>query len=151
MTPEELDRARSDEAWRIWERQPDSLPETATIAARLAREGWMPPEPVDPDVAAVREVVAAEWEAVRDKASAAEIRDGRRDGSHLVRIALAAYKAGRNAEAERANVLVEPAEAIVNRAVKGTGPNGARWVHIVKAARRLEGGLTAYKAGKTAR
>ena len=57
MTPEELDQARSDEAWRIWERQPDSRPETATIAARLAREGWTPP--VDPDVLAVRERGAA--------------------------------------------------------------------------------------------
>jgi len=47
-------------------------------------------------------------------------------------------------------VLVEPAEAIVNRAVRGTGSNDLRWVHIVKAARRLEKGLTAYKAGKEA-
>jgi hypothetical protein len=57
----------------------------------------------------------------------------------------------REQEQERAKALVEPAEAIVNRAVKGTGSNGARWVHIVKAARRLEKGLTAYKAERTAR
>jgi hypothetical protein len=63
---------------------------------------------------------------------------------------LAGARMAREREQERARVLVEPAEAIVNRAVRGTGSNGARWLHIVKAARRLEKGLTAYKAGKEA-
>jgi hypothetical protein len=89
MTPEELDQATADEAWRIMEEGQD----VAIIAARLARKQ----------------------------------------------------------EQERAWVLVEPAEAIVNRAVKGTGSNDLRWPHILKAARRLEKGLTAYKAGKAAR
>ncbi len=40
--------------------------------------------------------------------------------------------------------------AIVNRAVRGTGSNDLRWPHILKAARRLEEGLTAYKAGRAA-
>ncbi len=66
-------------------------------------------------------------------------------------VAVIAARLAREKEQERARALVEPAEAIVNRAVRGTGSNGARWVHIVKAARRLEEGLTAYKAGKAAR
>jgi thiamine pyrophosphate-dependent acetolactate synthase large subunit-like protein len=88
MTPEELDKATADEAWRLLEEGQD----VAIIAARLAREQ----------------------------------------------------------EQERARVLVEPAEAIVNRAVRGTGSNDLRWPHILKAARRLEEGLTAYKAGRAA-
>ena len=49
-----------------------------------------------------------------------------------------------------AKTLVEPAQAIVNRALKGTGANDIRWTHILKADRRLEAGLTAYKAGEEA-
>lgn len=51
MTPEELDKATADEAWRLLEEGQD----VAVIAARMAREGWKPPEPVDPDVLAYRE------------------------------------------------------------------------------------------------
>ena len=47
MTNEELDRARVDEAIRTGNGIVGSV---ALIAARLAREGWMPPEPVDPDL-----------------------------------------------------------------------------------------------------
>jgi hypothetical protein len=65
-------------------------------------------------------------------------------------LATIAARIAREEEQERARVLVEPAEAIVNRAVRGTGPNDLRWPHILKAARRLEQGLTAYKAGKEA-
>ena len=46
MTDEELDRARVDEAIRTGNGIVGSV---ALIAARLAREGWTPPEPVDPD------------------------------------------------------------------------------------------------------
>jgi hypothetical protein len=63
---------------------------------------------------------------------------------------VAGARMAREREQERARVLVEPAEAIVNRAVRGTGSNDLRWPHILKAARRLEQGLTAYKAGKEA-
>jgi hypothetical protein len=130
MKPDELDKATADEAWRLLEEGQD----VAVIAARLAREGWKPPEPVmDPELDRV-----TEDEARRLQEQAQELR------------AFAARLA-REQEQERARVLVEPAEAIVNRAVKGTGSNGARWVHIVKAARRLEKGLTAYKAERTAR
>ncbi len=50
MTPEELDKATADEAWRLLEEGQD----VAVIAARLAREGWTPPKPVDPDAVAFR-------------------------------------------------------------------------------------------------
>ena len=142
MTPEELDKATADEAWRLLEEGQD----VAVIAARLAREGWTPPEPVDPDVLAYREWKKKKWP------SAAEFIDGGVWDENPDALGfLAGARMAREQEQERAKVLVEPVEAIVNRAVKGTGSNGARWVHIVKAARRLEKGLTAYKAGKAAR
>ena len=138
MTEDELKAARLDdaralEALRICEKRPSGVTfrELAETAARLAREGWTPP--VDPDAVAFREW----WES---KASTHRPRDAYLAGARMAR----------EQEQERAKVLVEPAEAIVNRAVRGTGSNGARWVHIVKAARRLEEGLTAYKAGKAA-
>ena len=142
MTPEELDKATADEAWRLLEEGQD----VAVIAARLAREGWKPPKPVDPDVLAYREWKKKKWP------SAAEFIDGGVWDENPDALGfLAGARMAREQEQERAKVLVEPVEAIVNRAVKGTGSNGARWVHIVKAARRLEKGLTAYKAGKAAR
>jgi len=141
MTHEELDKATADEAWRLLEEGQD----VAVIAARLAREGWTPPEPVDPDVLAYREWKKKKWP------SAAEFIDGGVWDENPDALGfLAGARMAREQEQERAKVLVEPVEAIVNRAVKGTGSNGARWVHIVKAARRLEKGLTAYKAGKEA-
>jgi len=60
MTPEELDEARAKEAYREWCEdgcQGDDTIDVAAIAARLAREGWKPPEPVDPDLLAFREWV----------------------------------------------------------------------------------------------
>lgn len=46
MTDEELDRARASEAIRL---SPEyaNVPEMLAIAARLAREGWMPPDPLE--------------------------------------------------------------------------------------------------------
>jgi len=59
MTPEELDEARTREAMRLWGSniwKPGDVSAVGNIAARLAREGWTPPEPVvDPDVLAFRE------------------------------------------------------------------------------------------------
>jgi hypothetical protein len=144
MTLEELDKATADEAWRLLEEGQD----VAVIAARLAREGWTPPEPVDPDVLAYREWVIKRGE---NRINPKEVLAGKWDQSLTAMGFLAGARMAREQEQERARVLVEPAEAIVNRAVRGTGSNGARWVHIVKAARRLERGLTAYKAGKAAR
>ena len=53
MTPEELDRARADEADRIFEQEYTPETSRAILAARLAREGWTPPVK-DPDVLAFR-------------------------------------------------------------------------------------------------
>jgi hypothetical protein len=59
MTPEEkLDEARAKEALREADEANRyfTFLEVATLAARLAREGWTPPEPVvDQDVLAFRE------------------------------------------------------------------------------------------------
>jgi hypothetical protein len=54
MSNEELDKARAKEAWRIYDGgiYGAGYERLAAIAARLAREGWTPPEPVDPDVLA---------------------------------------------------------------------------------------------------
>lgn len=51
MTNEELDEARVDEAYRQAKECPGQGQNFPLIVARLAREGWMPPEPVDPDLA----------------------------------------------------------------------------------------------------
>lgn len=115
MTPEELDKARAEEAWR----KCDALGfgkdyESPTIiAARLAREGWTPPPPpVDPDLLAVREIVAAELEKNGRHHHVGRTRTGNCDNGFAVTAALAAYKAGREAEAERAKVLLETLDDI---------------------------------------
>jgi hypothetical protein len=149
MTPEELDEARAKEAWR----KCDALgfgkdyESPAIIAARLAREGWTPPPPVDPEVLAYRE-----WEVsqLTDHFDREKVLAGKWDRGVTATAYLAGARMAREQEQERAKVLVEPAEAIVNRAVRGTGSNDLRWPHILKAARRLEKGLNAYKAGKEA-
>jgi hypothetical protein len=51
VTDEELDRARAAEAERVWMRQPVRILDSefssiALIAARLAREGWLPEDPL---------------------------------------------------------------------------------------------------------
>ena len=61
MTPEELDEARAKEAHRrlFDSRQPYFTDDIAVLAARFAREGRTPPEPVvDPDILAFREYFA---------------------------------------------------------------------------------------------
>jgi hypothetical protein len=93
MTNEELDEATADEAWRLLDEGQD----VALIAARLAREGWTPPEPVDPDLVAVREIVAVAFENANSTATAKGARLGTYDAEPLVLAALAAYKAGRAA------------------------------------------------------
>ena len=99
MTPEEMDKARAKEAWRIYMTNPPGMTgkRLAMIAARLAREGWMPPEPVDPDLLAVREIVAEWWDGMGSSYSAREVRAGRCDMHDLIKVALAAYKAGKEA------------------------------------------------------
>lgn len=57
MTNEELDKARAEEAHRIWVDMPGfDLRDVAPIAARLAREGWQPTPAVDPLEAAFGEI-----------------------------------------------------------------------------------------------
>ena len=64
MTPEELDKATADEAWRLLEEGED----VAVIAARLAREGWTPP-PVYSDVLAFNEwTVSPDYDSSRQAA-----------------------------------------------------------------------------------
>jgi hypothetical protein len=50
MTDLELDQARVDEAFRVI--KDDARKNLSLEVARLAREGWTPPKPVDPDLAA---------------------------------------------------------------------------------------------------
>jgi hypothetical protein len=104
MTDEELDMAVGHEAVRLWRESGASaftpMTDVATTAARLAREGWMP---VDPDLLAVREIVAVEWEKwcakhqVTTHYGAKLTRSGHCDRDHSFRAALAAYKAGKAA------------------------------------------------------
>ena len=95
MTPEELDRARAGEAWRICNTKSFFEESPTIIAARLAREGWMPPPPVDPDVLAVRKVLARPevGSSVNSKGYLA----GEYDHERSFQMALAAYKAGKEA------------------------------------------------------
>jgi hypothetical protein len=102
----------------------------------VVREGWTPP-PVDPDLLAVREIAAARYErmALYDWAHAA--RKGELDAGEDVQYPLAAYKAGREVEAERAKVLLATLDDIQQH-----GPHGV--------GRQASATLKAYKAGKEA-
>jgi hypothetical protein len=100
MTPEELDKVTGREAWRRWLESRDcsdvaltvdGLREVATIAARLRRESWTPP-PVDPDLLAVRRLLAEEFPTM-----AAQMLAGERDHITLNQRFLAGYKAGKAA------------------------------------------------------
>ncbi len=88
MTDEdELDMARVKEAKRLTG-LPGIWPDISLIAARLAREGWTPPEPVDPDL--------AEAERLRNY-WADDIID------EVIDVALAGIKRGRELERDVAN------------------------------------------------
>ena len=101
MTPEELDEARAKGAWRIWnESEEDDTLTTAIIAARLAREGWTPPEPVDPDLLAFREFAS---KAARSASLAESYRDGGMDSCTSAHLFLAGARMAREQERERAN------------------------------------------------
>jgi hypothetical protein len=77
MSPEELDRATADEAWRLWQIQGADHPQPAIIAARLAREGWTPP-PVYSDVLAFNEwTVSPDYDSSRQAAYCAGARMAR--------------------------------------------------------------------------
>lgn len=93
MTDEELDKARSDEAWRIWRSYAPNFPidgiTVATIGARLAREGWMP---IDPDLIKAREICGDQGSDTTRRL----YNSGRFDDSLQMRIALASIKYGRS-------------------------------------------------------
>lgn len=104
MTPEELDEARAKEAWRLCEESPTlSL---ATTAARLAREGWTPPEPVDPDILAFREWAAKEWPIASEAASG-----GHMDTTRYAQAYLAGARMAREQERERVGKYVNDKSA----------------------------------------
>lgn len=48
----ELDQARAQEANRLWGEAING-PHVAIIAARLAREGWTPPDPLEAEIRAI--------------------------------------------------------------------------------------------------
>jgi hypothetical protein len=89
MTDEELDRARASQAISD-AREYENIPEMCARAARLAREGWLPPAPIDPAVLACRELLSEMF--VTD-----QYVNGEADTSSHMKAALAAYNAGRDA------------------------------------------------------
>lgn len=72
----------------------------------VIREGWTPPEPVDPDVLAFREWAATAWPL----GSEAALR-GHMDTTQYAEAYLAGARMAREQEQERAKVLVEYVEA----------------------------------------
>ena len=115
MSPEEqLDDARAKEAVREMEERNTrfSFLEAATIAARKAREGWTPPEPVvDPDVLAFRE-----WGERRFGVNTASAyRLGDCDDTAIAEAYLAGARMAREQERERAKVPIGMAGVLVDR------------------------------------
>lgn len=92
MTDEELDLARAREAAASCSTYTPQVV-VAQIAARLAREGWMP---IDPDLLEARKMLA---ERMPDQAEAA--RGGRHDDGRVIGFLLAGIKRGRELEREK--------------------------------------------------
>ena len=110
MTNEELDEARAEEAIRLQIAMIDgnlSNRNLAVITARLAREGWTPPEPVDQDLLAWREWVRQTYPNCADIFNNWEL-----DG--LAENFIAGARMAREQERERAKVLVEFVEMIID-------------------------------------
>ena len=98
MTPEELDEARAKEAQRLWESGQEAGSSSWVVAARLAREGWTPPEPVvDPDMLG--------WRAWRATQSFLAEWDPQMSIAYF-----AGARMAREQERERAKVLLEYVE-----------------------------------------
>jgi hypothetical protein len=89
MTNEELDQARADEARRIVDET--GRGRATAIAARLAREGWMP---VDPLLIEAREIFARQFEEAQAHGAARQCRDGKYDSHPHAKRILAALKRG---------------------------------------------------------
>jgi hypothetical protein len=127
LTPEELDEARADEAWRLFVEQPGDDPHSRVIAARLAREGWTPPPKVDPDLLAAREWMKANLTWVDPYL----IDLGHHDAAASARAFLAGVKHGRGSRPE----IVWPDCPHFRPASYATG-----WIAAVKAIRaQVEG------------
>ena len=135
MTPEELDWAIGREALRICEERPGGLKfgELARTAARLAREGWTPPEPVDPDVLAYRE-----WMDTNPLKPRPATEPNRYDNLRC-EVFVQGARMAREQEQERAKVLVE----YVTRLVDG-------FFLYADYRERATQALAGYKAGKAA-
>ena len=103
MINEQLDEARCKEAFRLWDPNTD-ISLLAKIGARLAREGWTPPERVDPDLLAARE-----WLKINSNHKSAYIDVGAADTHPPIRAYLAGCTRGR----EGTKGLVEAAETLV--------------------------------------
>ena len=91
MTPEELDEARAEKAGG-----------NPVKAARLAREGWTPPEPVDPDVLAARNWSMEQGHPLNPD----EMSEGAYDKSAPIRAYLAGARMAREQERGRADHVV---------------------------------------------
>lgn len=106
MTPEELDKARAHEAQRLFWAGNGEGKGSAIIAARLAREGWTPPPPVDPDVVAFRK-----WMDTNPLKPRPWTEQNRYDNL-LCEVFCQGARMAREAEAERAKVLLETLDDI---------------------------------------
>ena len=118
MTNEELDEARVKEGWRIVQDRPPThvffFGEVGRVVARLAREGWTPPEPVSDDVLAARALL---------KTQLSEVLHGEVDAGEFDHVPeVAAYLAGCTRGREEAKGLVEALEGFV-RVAKEQGLN----------------------------
>jgi hypothetical protein len=118
---------------RATERGRDAPPVEHYII-EVVREGW---KPVDPDLLAVREIVAKEYEKAGWPALAKSAREGKLDEHRNMRGALIVYKAGREQEQKRAKVLLATLDDIQQHGPYGVG-------------RQASAALKAYKAGKEA-
>ena len=110
LTGEELDKARGEEAERLYVADRRPMPgygvQSATIAARLAREGWTP---VDPDLVEARTIFA--FRAVISSSnlnrtadeSKRDVLEGKSDQTELLQLILAGIKRGRELASERAH------------------------------------------------
>lgn len=112
MTPEQLDEARAKEAQRLWESGQEAGSSSWVVAARLAREGWTPPKPADPDLLAFREFAA---KAARSASLAESYRDGYMDSCTSAHLFLAGARMAREQERERADMPIRMAEELVGR------------------------------------
>lgn len=116
MTPEQLDEARAKEAQRLWEGGQEAGSSSWVVAARLAREGWTPPEPepepVDPDVLAWRE-----WakRSILKHISGRDVDAGKFDDVLDAHAYLAGARMAREQERERADMPIRMAEELVGR------------------------------------